>query len=70
MNKYEIVFYWRNDDQAFVVEAAELSGRMARGFDQESTLGNIKDAMQIWIDRARDLRRPVPERKDDRVMLA
>ncbi|WP_420448072.1 type II toxin-antitoxin system HicB family antitoxin [Candidatus Palauibacter sp.] len=31
---------------------------------------NIKDAMQVWIDRARELRRPVPEPKGERLMLA
>ncbi|WP_419858599.1 type II toxin-antitoxin system HicB family antitoxin [Candidatus Palauibacter irciniicola] len=62
MYKYEIILYWNNEDQAFVAEAPELPGRMAHGDDHESALRNIKDAMQFWIDRARELGRPVPER--------
>ncbi len=70
MYKYEIILWWSNEDQAFVAEAPELPGCMAHGHDQESALGNIKDAMQFWIERARELGRPVPEPKGERLMLA
>ena len=63
MNKYEIILNWSNEDQAFVAEAPELPGCMGYGDDQESALRNIKDAMSFWIDRARELGRPVPEPK-------
>lgn len=52
---------WSNEDQLFVAEAPELPGCMAHGDDQETALRNIKDAMQFWTDRARELGRPVPE---------
>jgi len=42
---------------------------MAHGNDQETALGNTTDAMHIWIDRARELGRPVPEPKGERPML-
>ena len=61
MCKYKIILYWSNEDQAVVAEAPELPGCMAHGDDHESALRNIKDAMQYWIDRARELGRPVPE---------
>ena len=70
MYKYEIILYWSNEDEAFVAEVPELPGCMAHGDDQETALGNIKDAMQFWIDRARELGRPVPEPKGERLMLA
>ena len=70
MHKYEIILYWRNEDRAFVAEAPELPGGMAHGDHQESALGNIKDAMQFWIDRAQELGRPVPEPKRERLMQA
>jgi len=70
MFKYEIILYWSNEDEAFVAEAPELPGCMAHGADQETALENIKDAMQFWIDRARELGRPVPEPKGERLMLA
>ena len=64
------ILYWSNEDQVFVAEAPELPGCMAHGDDQKTALGNIKDAMQCWIDRARELGRPVPEPKGERLMLA
>ena len=70
MFKYEIILYWSNEDEAFVAEAPELPGCMAHGADQETALENIKDAMRFWIDRARELGRPVPEPKGERLMLA
>ena len=35
-----------------------------------SALGNVKDAIRFWIDRAGELGRPVPEPKGERLMLA
>ena len=43
---------------------------MAHGDDHESALRNIKEAMRFWIDRARELGRPAPEPKGERLMLA
>ena len=70
MHKYEIIIYRSNEDQAFIVEAPELPGCMAHGDDQESALRNINDAMQFWLDTARELGRPVPEPKGERLLFA
>ncbi len=70
MHKYEIILYWSNEDQAFVAEVPGLPGCMAHGDDQETALQNIKDAMGFWIERARELGRPVPQPKGERLMLA
>ena len=50
MHKYEIILYWSNEDQVFIAEAPELPGCMAHGDDQETALGNIKDAHAV-LDR-------------------
>ena len=70
MHKYEIILYWSNEDQAFIAEVPELPGCMAHGDDQQDALRNVNDAMQFWIERARELGRPVPQRKGERLMLA
>lgn len=69
-HKYEIILSWSNEDRAFVAEVPELPGCIAHGDDQERALGDIKDAMQFWIDRARELGRPVPGLKGKHLMLA
>ena len=70
MHKYEIILYWSNEDQAFIAEVPELPGCMAHGDDQEAALRNVNDAMQFWIERARELGRSVPQPKGERLMLA
>jgi predicted RNase H-like HicB family nuclease len=70
MGKYEIIIYWSNEDQVFVAEAPELPGCMAHGETEELALGNIKDAIQLWIDTAREFGDPVPEPKGRRLMYA
>ena len=66
MHKYRITLYWSDEDDSFVAEAPELPGCMAHGASQESALANIKEAMRFWIDRARELGRPVPKPRGDR----
>lgn len=70
MNKYEIIIYWSDEDQVFVAEAPELSGCMAHGDSHEEALLNVKEAIQLWLDTAREFGHPVPEPKGRRLMLA
>ena len=70
MHKYGIILYWSNEDQAFIAEVPELPGCMAHGDDQETALRNVNDAMQFWIERARELGRSVPQPKGERLMFA
>lgn len=52
--KYGIVIYWSDEDQAFVAEVSELSGCMAHGDSYESALANAKEAIQLWIETAKE----------------
>ncbi len=70
MNKYEIIIYWSNEDNVFVADVPELPGCMAHGNTQEEALSNIKDAIQLWIDTAREFGDSVPEPKGDRLIFA
>ena len=70
MHKYEITLYWNYEDQTFIAEAHESPGCMAHGDDQKAALRNVKDAMLLWIERAGELGRPIPQPKDERLMLA
>jgi predicted RNase H-like HicB family nuclease len=70
MQKYEIIIYWSNEDQVFVAEAPELPGCMAHGDTQELALKSIMDAIQLWIDTAREFGDTVPEPRGRRLMYA
>ncbi|MDH4287015.1 MAG: type II toxin-antitoxin system HicB family antitoxin [Gallionella sp.] len=61
MDRYEIILYWSAEDTAFIAEVPELPGCMAHGDTQEDALANIKEAMRLWIDTAREFGDPVPE---------
>ena len=70
MHKYGIIFYWSNEDRAFVAEAPDLSGCMAHGYTQEAALRNVNQAKQLWIDTAKEFGDPIPEPKGERLMPA
>lgn len=70
MHKYEIIIYWSNEDDAYVAEAPELPGCVARGDTQEAALEQIGQAIDLWLDTAREFGDPIPEPKGERLMLA
>lgn len=59
--KYELVIYWSDDDQAFLVEVPELPGCMADGETYEAAVENAQQVIEEWIQTARELGKPVPE---------
>lgn len=70
MEKYEIIIYWSQEDQAFISEIPELPGCMAHGNTQETALNNIKEAMQLWINTAKEFGDPIPQPKGRKLMYA
>ncbi len=70
MDKYEIIIFWSDEDQAFVAEVPELPGCMAHGDTHEEALASAKAAMQLWIDTAKEFGAPVPEPKGHRLVFA
>ncbi len=61
MNRHPILLYWSTEDTAFIAEVPELPGCMAHGDTQEDALANVKEAMRLWIDTAREFGDPIPE---------
>jgi len=43
---------------------------MAHGDDQEAALRHVDEAMQLWIDTAREHGEPAPQPKGERLMPA
>ncbi len=70
MFKYEIILYWSGEDRVFVAEVPELPGCAAHGSTPHEALSNAQDAIQLWIDTAKEFGDPVPEPKERRLMLA
>ena len=70
MDRYEVIIFWSAEDEAFVAEVPELPGCTAHGATQEEALANAKQAVQLWIDTAREFGDPVPEPKGRRLVFA
>ena len=59
--RYELVIYWSDEDDAFVVEVPELPGCMADGPTYEQAVANAQQIIAEWIETARELNRPIPQ---------
>lgn len=70
MDKYEIILYWSKEDKVFIAEVPELPGCVAHGDTQELALDNVKEAIQLRIDTAREFGDPIPALKGQRLMYA
>ncbi len=68
--RYEIILYWSDEDDAFVAEVPELSGCAAHGLTQAEALHQVQDAMQLWLDVARETGVAIPEPKGRRLAFA
>jgi predicted RNase H-like HicB family nuclease len=70
MNKYEVIIYWSDEDQAFISEVPELPGCMAHGPTQELALANAQDVIHLWIETAKEFGDMIPEPKGRRLIFA
>ncbi len=69
MIKYEMVVYWSEEDQAYIVEVPELPGCMADGETYEQAVRNAEIIIGEWIETAKKLGRLIPQPKG-RLMYA
>lgn len=70
MYKYEIIIYWDNQDRVYIAEVPELPGCTAHGGTYDDALNSVKEAIQLWVDTAKEFGDAVPEPKGRRLMFA
>jgi len=70
MDRYEIIIFWSDEDQAFIADVPELPGCMAHGPTHEAALASVKEAMAVWIESAHADGQPVPVPKGQRLVYA
>ena len=68
MYKYEIIIYWSSEDEVFIAEVPELPGCMAHGGTPEEALKNAKEAIQLWMDTAKEFGDVIPEPKGNKLI--
>ncbi len=61
--KYELIIYWSEEDQSFIVEVPELPGCMADGQTYVEAVSNAEIMIQEWIKTAQELGRSIPTPK-------
>jgi predicted RNase H-like HicB family nuclease len=60
MGRYEMIIYWSEEDQSFVVEVPELPGCMADGPTYRKAVVNAEKVIDEWIQTAYELGREIP----------
>lgn len=63
MNKYGMLLYWSQDDNAYIAEVPELAGCMADGATRLEAVKNAERVIDEWLETAAELGRPIPEPK-------
>ena len=63
MYQYELIIFWSDEDQRYLVEVPELPGCMADGETYEEALRNVRVIIEEWIETARSLGREIPQPK-------
>jgi predicted RNase H-like HicB family nuclease len=69
MNKFEIIIYWSQTDEAFIAEVPELPGCTADGISPIDAIKNVNTVIDQWIETAHLMGREVPKPKG-RLMFA
>ena len=68
-NRYEIIIYWSDEDDAFLAEVPELPGCMSDGRTYYEALSNAEQIIAEWLDTAKKEGRAIPQPKG-RLMYA
>ncbi|MEA3208676.1 MAG: hypothetical protein QOE70_1733 [Chthoniobacter sp.] len=58
---YEIIVYWRDEDQQYIAEVPELPGCRAVGPSRRDALTNAEHAIALWVSTAHLSGDPVPQ---------
>jgi predicted RNase H-like HicB family nuclease len=58
--KYELIVFWSEEDDAYIVEVPELPGCMADGMTYNEAIQNALIVIKKWIATAKELGRDIP----------
>ena len=53
-DNYEMIVWWSDEDEAYVVEVPELPGCMAHGKTRQEAIQNAEEAMRFWLKTAEE----------------
>ncbi len=61
--KYEMIIYWSQEEESFIVEVPELPGCMADGPTYQEAVKNAIRIIDEWIQTAKEIGRDIPQPK-------
>ncbi len=61
MNKYAIEIFHSEEDGGYIAVVPELPGCSAFGETEEEALGEVKLAMELWLETAKKDGRDIPQ---------
>ncbi|MBA2494007.1 MAG: type II toxin-antitoxin system HicB family antitoxin [Acidobacteria bacterium] len=67
MHKNEVLIYWSREDKIFIAEVPKLAGCLAHGKTQTEALQNVNQAIQLWIETAKEFGDRIPQPKRSRI---
>jgi predicted RNase H-like HicB family nuclease len=68
-SRYELIIFWDEADEIFVVDVPELPGCMAHGRTKSKAMSQAEAAIDLWIETAKEDGIPIPEARG-RLMFA
>jgi predicted RNase H-like HicB family nuclease len=69
-NKYEVIIFWSDEDEAFIADVPELPGCMTHGSTHSEALQNAEEAVTLWLEAAEEMGREAPQPKGRRLVFA
>jgi predicted RNase H-like HicB family nuclease len=61
MKKYAIIVYWSDEDAVWIAEAPDLEPCAAHGNTPEQAVAELRVAMDLWLEVARENGQPIPD---------
>jgi predicted RNase H-like HicB family nuclease len=65
MNKYAIIVYWSDEDAVWIAEAPDLEPCAVHGSTPEQAVVELRVAMDLWLEVARERGQPIPDKRWD-----
>jgi predicted RNase H-like HicB family nuclease len=61
MKKYAIIVHWSDQDAVWIAEAPDLEPCAAHGRTPEQAVAELRVAMDLWLEVARETGQPIPD---------
>ena len=66
---YAIEIFYSIEDEGYIAVVPELPGCSAFGRSEEEALKEVKIAMSLWLETAKQIGRDIPTPKKRRIMV-